>query len=195
VTARLVVLISGAGSNLEAFLEALPTSGMDAAVVAVGADGLAPGLGHATSRDIPTFVVSSKDFADRHHWGQGLVDELEKFSPDWIILSGFMKLLPPVVVQRFSPRIINTHPAYLPEFPGPHGVRDALDAGVSITGASVIVVDNGVDSGPILAQERVYINPGDNEASLHERIRVVERRLLLDVMAKLLGTTKGAPQK
>lgn len=188
------MLISGAGSNLEAFLNALPTSGMDAAVVAVGADGAAPGLAHGTQQGIPTFVVSPKDYADRDQWGQALVQELEKFSPDWIILSGFMKLLPPVVVQRFSPKIINTHPAYLPEFPGPHGVRDALDAGVSVTGASVIVVDDGVDSGPIVAQERVPVHPGDSEASLHDRIKIVERRLLLEVMMTLVGTTKGAPQ-
>lgn len=194
MTARLVVLISGAGSNLEAFLDALPTSGMDAAVVAVGADNEASGLAHGEKQGIPTFVVSPKDYVDRDLWGQALVGELEKFSPDWIILSGFMKLLPPVVVQRFSPQIINTHPAYLPEFPGPHGVRDALDAGVSMTGASVIVVDDGVDSGPILAQERVAVHPGDSEASLHERIKIVERRLLLDVMATVVETTKGARQ-
>ena len=195
MTASLVVLISGTGSNLEAFLCALPDSGMDAAVVAVGADGQAPGLVHATSRNIPTFVVSPKDFPDRSAWGHALVEALEGCDPDWVILSGFMKLLPPVVVHRFSPRIINTHPAYLPEFPGAHGVRDALAAGVSQTGASVIVVDDGVDSGPILAQERVTIEPGDTEDSLHERIKVVERRLLLDVMSTLVNTTKGEPQE
>lgn len=195
MTASLVVLISGTGSNLDAFLHALPNSGMDAAVVAVGADGEARGLQHATRRNIPTFVVSPSDYSDRTAWGHALIEALESFDPDWIILSGFMKLLPPVVVHRFSPRIINTHPAYLPEFPGAHGVRDALAAGVSHTGASVIVVDDGVDSGPILAQERVAIEPGDTEESLHERIKVVERRLLLDVMGTLVGTTKGEPQE
>lgn len=195
MTASLVVLISGTGSNLDAFLHALPNSGMDAAVVAVGADGEARGLKHATRRNIPTFVVSPSDYSDRTAWGHALIEALESFDPDWIILSGFMKLLPPVVVHRFSPRIINTHPAYLPEFPGAHGVRDALAAGVSHTGASVIVVDDGVDSGPILAQERVAIEPGDTEESLHERIKVVERRLLLDVMGALVGTTKGEPQE
>ena len=195
MTASLVVLISGTGSNLDAFLHALPNSGMDAAVVAVGADGEARGLEHATRRNIPTFVVSPSDYSDRTAWGHALIEALESFDPDWIILSGFMKLLPPVVVHRFSPRIINTHPAYLPEFPGAHGVRDALAAGVSHTGASVIVVDDGVDSGPILAQERVAIEPGDTEESLHERIKVVERRLLLDVMGTLVGTTKGEPQE
>lgn len=182
MTSRLVFLISGEGSNLEAFLSSLPDSGIDARVVAVGADGEAPGLRHATKRDIPTFQVSPATFPDRDHWGVALVAALEEHEPDWIILSGFMKLLPPVVVDRFSPRIINTHPAYLPEFPGAHGVRDALAAGVKETGASVIVVDAGVDSGPIVAQERVPIHPDDTEASLHQRIKIVERRLLLDVM-------------
>lgn len=182
MTSRLVFLISGEGSNLEAFLLSLPDSGIDAGVVAVGADGGAPGLSHATKRDIATFQVSPAAFPDRDHWGVALVAALEEHEPDWIILSGFMKLLPPVVVDKFSPRIINTHPAYLPEFPGAHGVRDAVAAGVKETGASVIVVDAGVDSGPILAQERVPIHPDDTEASLHQRIKIVERRLLLDVM-------------
>jgi len=188
VTSRLVVLISGGGSNLEAFLESLPDSGIDASVVAVGADGLAPGLRFATKKNIPTFVVSPADFPDRDQWGVALVSALEEHDPDWIILSGFMKVLPSVVVDRFSPRIVNTHPAYLPEFPGAHGVRDALAAGVSETGASVIVVDAGVDSGPVLAKERVPIQPGDTEASLHQRIKIVERRLLLDVMKTLIST-------
>ena len=195
MTASLVVLISGAGSNLEAFLQALPGSGMDAEVVCVGADADVPGLSHATRRNIPTFILSPQDYPDRDQWGQGLVEVLEGFDPDWIILSGFMKLLPPTVVERFSPRIINTHPAYLPEFPGPHGVRDALAAGVTQTGASVIVVDNGVDSGPILAQERVSIKPGDTEETLHERIKIVERRLLMEVMVTLVAQKKGEPQE
>jgi phosphoribosylglycinamide formyltransferase 1 len=198
VTSRLVFLISGAGSNLEAFLQSLPTSDIDAQVVAVGADGSAPGLECASKRNIPTFVVSPKDFPNRDEWGVALVGALEGHDPEWIILSGFMKLLPPVVVDRFSPRIINTHPAYLPEFPGAHGVRDALAAGVSETGASVIVVDAGVDSGPVLAKERVPINPGDTEDSLHQRIKIVERRLLLDVMRNLVSTDvseKGEPHR
>ena len=188
MTSRLVFLISGEGSNLEAFLSSLPDTGIDARVVAVGADTQAPGLSHATKRDIPTFVVSPQQFPDRDHWGVALVGALEEHEPDWIILSGFMKMLPPVVVDRFSPSIINTHPAYLPEFPGAHGVRDALAAGVTETGASVIVVDAGVDSGPILAQERVPIHLDDTEATLHQRIKIVERRLLLDVMSDVVSS-------
>ena len=118
----------------------------------------------------------------REAWGSELGDQLDVWSPDLIVLSGLMRLLPASLVARFAPRIINTHPAYLPEFPGAHGVRDALAAGVAQTGASVILVDNGVDTGPILAQERVAVLPGDDEHTLHERIKPVERRLLIDVV-------------
>ena len=118
-----------------------------------------------------------------------LGDALESYTPDLIILSGFMRLLPPSLVARFTPRIINTHPAFLPEFPGAHGVRDALAAGVRETGASVIVVDDGVDTGEILAQERVPVLPEDDEESLHERVKIVERRLLLDVLGAMMSET------
>jgi phosphoribosylglycinamide formyltransferase-1 len=186
VVARLVVLISGRGSNLEALLESLPTSGMSAEVVAVGSDQQAPGLVHASSRALPTFVVPFVGVESREAWGDALIQAIDQWNPDWIILSGFMKLLPPAVVRHYSHMIINTHPAYLPEFPGAHAVRDALAAGVSETGASVIVVDEGLDSGPILAKERVPILPGDSEATVHERIKAVERRLLLEVLESLL---------
>lgn len=118
-----------------------------------------------------------------------LGDVLESYTPDLIILSGFMRLLPPSLVARFTPRIINTHPAFLPEFPGAHGVRDALAAGVRETGASVIVVDDGVDTGEVLAQERVPVLPEDDEESLHERVKIVERRLLLDVLGAMMSET------
>ena len=118
-----------------------------------------------------------------------LGDVLESYTPDLIILSGFMRLLPPSLVARFTPRIINTHPAFLPEFPGAHGVRDALAAGVRETGASVIVVDDGMDTGEILAQERVPVLPEDDEESLHERVKIVERRLLLDVLGAMMSET------
>jgi phosphoribosylglycinamide formyltransferase-1 len=118
-----------------------------------------------------------------------LGDALAAHEPDLIILSGFMKLLPPALVSRFSPRIINTHPAYLPEFPGAHAVRDALAAGATETGASVIVVDEGVDTGQILAQRRVPLEPGDDETVLHDRIKVVERELLLEVLENISTPT------
>jgi phosphoribosylglycinamide formyltransferase-1 len=146
----LAVLISGAGSNLRALLEA------------------------ASDPAFPARVVVAE-----------LQSQLEVWQPDLLVLSGLMRLLPQAVVDAWAPRIINTHPAYLPEFPGAHGVRDALAAGVAETGASVIVVDGGIDSGPILAQERVPVLPGDTEHALHERIKPVERRLLLDVIRRI----------
>ncbi len=180
-----VVLISGGGSNLRALLDALAEGDIPARVVAVGADRQADGLAHAEHYAIPTFVVPFTSFSSRAAWGEELAEQLRVWQPDLILLSGLMRLLPPAVVARFSGRIINTHPAYLPEFPGAHGVRDALAAGVPQTGASVIVVDDGVDTGPILAQERVSIDPGDDEHSLHEKIKPVERRLLIDVVRRI----------
>lgn len=194
--ARLVVLISGSGTNLAALLRDLPGSGIDAEVVAVGADGQAPGLQHANERGIPTCVVSPGDYESRESWGVALGDEVASYAPDWVVLSGFMKLLPPGFVDRFPGRILNTHPAYLPEFPGAHGVRDALAAGASETGASVIIIDDGVDTGDILARERVPIHPGDTPEVLHERIKVVERALLMDVLRTLIPSptsTESAP--
>ncbi|MBM3716737.1 MAG: phosphoribosylglycinamide formyltransferase, partial [Actinobacteria bacterium] len=114
-----------------------------------------------------------------------LGEQLAVWQPDLVVLSGLMRLLPADLVAQWEPRIINTHPAYLPEFPGAHGVRDALAAGVTQTGASVIVVDSGVDTGPILAQERIPVLPGDDEDALHERIKPVERRLLIDVVRRI----------
>ena len=189
---RLVVLISGSGTNLLSLLESLPASQIPAEVVAVGSDTTAEGLRYATERSIPTFMVPFNDFPSREEWGDALGDALASFEPDLIVLSGFMKLLPASMVARFAPRIINTHPAYLPEFPGAHAVRDALQAGVSETGASVIVVDEGIDTGEIVAQRRVAIHSGDDENTLHERIKVVERELLLEVLTTLC-TPKGHP--
>jgi phosphoribosylglycinamide formyltransferase-1 len=175
----LVVLISGGGSNLRALLETSQDAEFPARVVAVGADRDAEGFAHAEEFGIPTFSLALSNFPDRDAWGRAMLEQLAVWSPDLIILSGFMKLFPAGVVDALSPRLINTHPAYLPEFPGAHAVRDALEAGVSQTGASVIVVDNGVDSGPIISQRRVPVLPGDTEASLHERIKPVERELLI----------------
>ena len=178
----LVVLISGGGSNLRALLEASEDAEFPARVVAVGADRDADGFVHAEEFGIPTFSVSLPNFDDRDAWGDALLEQIQVWSPDLVVLSGFMKLLPPRVIAALSPNLINTHPAYLPEFPGSNGVRDALAAGVAETGASVIVVDNGVDSGPIISQRRIPVLPGDTEVSLHERIKVVERRLLIQAV-------------
>ena len=179
---RLVVLISGGGSNLRALLEASQDAEFPARVVAIGADRDADGLVHAEEFGIPSFVVPFGAFDSREAWGDELLDQLRQWEADLVILSGFMRLLPPRVVEALSPALLNTHPAYLPEFPGAHAVRDALAAGVTETGASVIVVDNGVDTGPVVAQRRVAVLPGDTEARLHDRIKVVERQLLVDVV-------------
>lgn len=179
------VLISGTGSNLRALLDAAADPEFPARIVVVGADREADGFSHAEEYGIPTFMVPFSQFASREEWGAELNAQLDVWRPDLVVLSGLMKLLPADLVDAWSPRIINTHPAYLPEFPGAHGVRDALAAGVAQTGASVIIVDNGVDSGPILAQERVPVLPGDDEHALHDRIKPVERRLLIDVVRRV----------
>ncbi len=178
----LVVLISGGGSNLRALLEASEDAEFPARVVAVGADRDADGFEHAEEFGIPTFSLALTNFASRDEWGDALLEQIRAWTPDLVVLSGFMKLLPPRVVAALAPNLINTHPAYLPEFPGAHAVRDALEAGVTETGASVIIVDNGVDSGPIISQERIPVLPGDTEEHLHERIKPVERRLLIQAI-------------
>jgi len=179
------VLISGTGSNLRALLDAASDPGFPARIVVVGADREAEGFAHAEEYGIPTFLVPWSSFESREAWGDELLRQLDVWQPDIIVLSGLMRLLPPAVVAAYAPRIVNTHPAYLPEFPGAHGVRDAITAGVAQTGASVIVVDDGVDTGPILAQERVPVRLGDDESSLHDRIKPVERRLLIDVVRRI----------
>jgi phosphoribosylglycinamide formyltransferase 1 len=179
---RLVVLISGGGSNLRALLEAAADDGFPARIVAIGADRDAEGLAHAEEFGIPSFVVPFGAFPSREEWGDELLAQIRQWEPDLVVLSGFMRLLPPRAVDALSPDLLNTHPAYLPEFPGAHAVRDAMAAGVSETGASVIVVDSGVDTGPIVAQRRIPVLPGDTEARLHDRIKLVERELLVDVV-------------
>ena len=186
----LVVLISGGGSNLRALLEAAQDAEFPARIVAVGADRDADGFEHAEEFGIPTFSAVLSNYPTREAWGEALLEQIQVWKPDLVVLSGFMKLLPPAVVSALSPNLINTHPAYLPEFPGAHGVRDAIEAGVTQSGASVILVDNGVDSGPIIAQQRVAVLPGDTEHSLHDRIKIVERELLVQTVRDIAdGTT------
>lgn len=176
---RLVVLISGGGSNLRALLEACEDASFPARVVAIGADRDADGLAYATEFGIPSFVVPFGAFDTREEWGDELIGQIRQWDGDLVVLSGFMRLLPPRVVAAFAPALLNTHPAFLPEFPGAHAVRDALAAGATETGASVIVVDDGVDSGPIVVQQRIAVLPGDTEGRLHDRIKVGERELLI----------------
>ena len=178
----LVVLISGGGSNLRSLLEASSDAEFPARVIAIGADRDAEGLALGEEFGISTFTVPFSSYPDRDAWGDALLEQIQQWQPDLTVLSGFMRLLPPRVVSALSPHLINTHPAYLPEFPGAHGVRDALAAGVTQTGASIIVVDNGVDDGPIVSQERVPVLPDDTQDSLHDRIKLVERRLLVQAV-------------
>jgi len=192
---KLVVLISGGGSNLRALLEASSDAEYPARVVAIGADRDADGFEHAEAFGIPTFSVPFTSFPDRAAWGDEFLEQIVQWQPDLVVLSGFMRLFPPRVVAALSPNMINTHPAFLPEFPGAHGVRDALAAGVTETGASVIVVDNGVDSGPILAQERIPVHPSDTEESLHNRIKPVERRLLVQTVLDIANGTIDLTEK
>jgi phosphoribosylglycinamide formyltransferase-1 len=179
------VLISGAGSNLRALLDAAADPDFPARIVVVGADREAEGFAHAEDYGIPSFLVPWREFDTREEWGAELVAQLEVWQPDLVVLSGLMRLLPSAVVEAWAPRIINTHPAYLPEFPGAHAVRDAIAADAAQSGASVIIVDDGVDTGPVIAQERVPVLPGDDEHALHERIKPVERRLLIDVVRRI----------
>lgn len=179
---KLVVLISGTGSNLRALLEATQADDFGARVVAIGADRDAEGLALGEEFGIPTFTVPFTSFPDRASWGDELLAQVQQWQPDLVVLSGMMRLVPPRFVAALTPNLLNTHPAYLPEFPGAHGVRDAIDAGVDQSGASLIIVDNSVDGGPIVAQERIPVLPGDTEHDLHERIKPVERRLLIQAV-------------
>ncbi len=179
--ARVVVLVSGSGTLLQALLDA-----DDVSVAGVISDrGDAQGLERARTAGVPTAVVRLADFPDRATWDQAVAKALEVFSPDLVVLAGFMRLLGEPFLTRFGDRAINTHPALLPSFPGAHAVRDALAYGVKVTGASVILLDDGTDSGPVVAQRPVEVHDGDDEASLHERIKVVERELLVDVVTRM----------
>jgi len=186
---RLVVLISGGGSNLRDLLERCEDADFPARVVAIGADREADGLAHAEEYGIPSFIVPFDAYPDREAWGAALLEQIRQWGADLVVLSGFMRLLPPAVVAALAPNLVNTHPAHLPEFPGPYAVREALAAGAAETGASVIVVDDGVDSGPVIAQRRVPVLPGDTEQTLHERIRRVERELLAGVVRDVAEKT------
>lgn len=177
-----VVLISGAGSNLRALLDAANNPLFGARIVAVGSDNPADGLAHADLYGIPTFVVSPNSFDSREAWADMLLENINFFKPDLVVLAGFMRILPPNFVRALSPNLINTHPSLLPEFPGAHAVRDALYAGAKKTGVTIHIVDEGVDTGPHIAQREVAIQPDDNEGDLHERIKIVERELLVETV-------------
>jgi formyltetrahydrofolate-dependent phosphoribosylglycinamide formyltransferase len=193
--ARVAVLLSGTGSLCAALLAATDDPAYPAEVVVVGSDRDAEGLEHARRRGLPTFTCAVADHPDRAAWDRALAAELRAFEPDLVVSAGFMKLVGPAVLGAFGGRLINTHPALLPAFPGAHAVRDALAAGVPVTGATVHVVDAGIDTGPVLAQRQVDVLPGDDEARLHERIKAVERELLVQTVAEIVtATTRESPR-
>jgi phosphoribosylglycinamide formyltransferase-1 len=185
-TARLVVLVSGAGTNLQALLDATADPAYGATVVAVGADrdGI-EGLARAERAGIPTFVHRVRDHATREEWDATMTAACAAHQPDLVISAGFMKLAGASFLAAFGGRYLNTHPALLPSFPGMHGAADALEYGVKVTGATLFVVDAGVDTGPIVAQAVVPVEDDDDEETLHERIKVAERRMLVDSVGRL----------
>jgi len=186
VTARLVVLVSGSGTNLQALLDACADPAYGASVVAVGADrDDIEGLARAERAGVPTFVARVGDFSSRDHWDRALSDKVGAFEPDLVVLAGFMKLVGPGFLGAFGGRTVNTHPALSPSFPGMHGPRDALEYGVKVTGCTLFVVDEGVDTGVILAQSTVPVEDDDDVESLHERIKVAERTMLVDTVGRM----------
>jgi len=186
VTARLVVLVSGAGTNLQALLDACADPAYGAEVVAVGADrDDIEGLARAERSGVPTFVHKLRDFDTRQEWDARLTESVAAHEPDVVVLAGFMKLVGADFLDRFAGRVVNTHPALCPSFPGTTGPADALAYGVKVTGATLFVVDAGVDTGPIIAQTVVPVEDDDDVESLHERIKTAEREMLVDSVGRL----------
>ena len=184
--ARLVVLVSGAGTNLQALLDAARDPAYGATVVAVGADrdGI-EGLARAERAGLPTVVHRVKDFTDRAAWDRVLTASVAEHRPDLVISAGFMKLVGAEFLAAFGGRLVNTHPALSPAFPGMHGAADALAYGVKVTGCTIFFVDDGVDTGPIVAQAVVRVEDDDTSDRLHERIKVAERALLVDTVGAM----------
>ena len=190
--ARLVVLVSGAGTNLQALLDACSDPSFGAQVVAVGADRTGiEGLARAERAGVPTFVRRVSDSPDRATWDREMTELVAAHDPDLVVSAGFLKLAGPAFLERFGGRYVNTHPALLPSFPGMHGAADALAYGVKVTGATLFVVDAGVDTGAIIAQRAVEVADDDDVETLHERIKTVERAMLVDVVGRMarLGWT------
>ena len=178
---RIVVLASGAGTLLQALLD----SEIRRLIVAVGSDQpKAPALARARAAGVPTFVVPMAE--DREGWNTDLVEHLQAHEADLVVTAGFMRVLGGPVIEAFENRVINSHPALLPSFPGAHAVRDAVESGVKVTGCTIHIIDDGVDTGPIIAQCPVPVDDGDTVESLHERIKEHERTLLVDVLGRVV---------
>jgi phosphoribosylglycinamide formyltransferase-1 len=182
-----VVLISGSGSNLLALLKASENPLYPAKIVAVGSDKDAAGLAHAELYEVDTFVVEPERFSSKEEWANTLLANVLHHQPDLVVMAGFMKILPASFVQALNGKLINTHPSLLPEFPGAHAVRDALRAGASKTGVTIHLVDEGVDTGQVIIQQEVPVAKGDTEEILHERIKVIERELLIRTVEDIAG--------
>jgi phosphoribosylglycinamide formyltransferase-1 len=184
--AAVVVLVSGSGTNLQALIDASADPSYGARVVAVGADrnGI-EGLARAERAGIPTFVTKVKDFETREEWDAGLAGAVAAYDPDIVVLAGFMKLVGSTFLGLYGGKVVNTHPALSPSFPGMHGPADALAYGVKVTGATLFVVDPGVDTGPIVAQRAVEVADGDTVETLHERIKTAERGMLVDSVGRM----------
>jgi formyltetrahydrofolate-dependent phosphoribosylglycinamide formyltransferase len=183
---RVLVLASGAGSTLQALLDAAAEPWFGVEVVAVGTDrpGVAA-LDRASAAGVPTFVHPIDSAPDRDTWDRTLTEQVDGYQPDLVVSAGFMRLVGPAFLERYAGRFLNTHPALLPAFPGMHAPRDALAHGVKVTGATLFVVDDGVDTGAILDQRAVPVHDDDDEDSLHERIKVEERAMLVDVVGRM----------
>ncbi|MGO2540502.1 phosphoribosylglycinamide formyltransferase [Specibacter sp. AOP5-B1-6] len=183
---RIVVLVSGTGSNLQAVIDAVDAGSLPVEIAAVGADRPDTfGIDRSSAAGLDTFVVNFKDYASRAEWDAALLATVAGYKPDYVVSSGFMRIVAPSFINAFEGRYVNTHPALLPSFPGAHGVRDAMAYGVKVTGCTVHFADAGVDTGPIIAQTPVAVLPEDTEESLHERIKVAERELLIQVLGEL----------
>jgi phosphoribosylglycinamide formyltransferase-1 len=184
--ARLVVLVSGSGTNLQALLDATGDPAYGARVVAVGADREdIEGLRRAERFGVETFVHRVRDFPSRADWDVALAATVASYAPDLVVLAGFMKLVGPAFLLEQAGRTLNTHPALSPSFPGMHGPAEALAYGVKVTGCTLFVVDGGVDTGPIVDQRAVRVHDDDTVETLHERIKVEERRMLVESVGRM----------
>ncbi len=184
--ARVVVLVSGTGTNLQALLAACADPAYGAEVVAVGADRSGtPAVRRAQDVGVPTFELAVSDFDSRVEWDAALTQRVAAYAPDLVVSAGFLKLVGKAFLAEFGGRFVNTHNALLPSFPGIHGPRDALDYGVKITGATLFVVDEGVDTGAIVAQVAVPVEDDDDEDRLTERIKTAERAMLVDQIGRM----------